>query len=100
MAVFTIQIDAPGASHGRVRATGELDAANAHTLIDAVDVQTQDGHATSQTRIDLDLRGVSFCDAAGLRAVARAHENALAAAADVRVWLSPAIERIIDAQTR
>ena len=53
---------------GRVTAAGELDRAVAHRLGDALDAIALTGHRTWT----VDAAGITFCDAEGLRVLARA----------------------------
>lgn len=61
---FDVQID-PGTEPRRVVAVGELDAASASILANALDEANEAGAG-----IALDLSGVSFIDSSGLRVIA------------------------------
>jgi anti-anti-sigma factor len=77
---------------GRVQLSGDLDRSSAHHLLDALATL---GLTESPTWI-LDAAGVTFCGAAGLRALARA--RALAAArgrALVLVGAPPFLARLV-----
>jgi len=66
---LTIDIS-PGADTGTVLVTlrGELDMAAESTLRDTVHAVARNGHLEAA----VDLRGVTFCDAAGLKALRKA----------------------------
>ena len=64
---------------GRVTLTGDLDRGSAHHLSDAVAALVPTPHL----RWELDARGVTWCDAGGLRALLAA--SALATALDRRL---------------
>jgi len=57
-----------------VSVAGELDRESAHHLVDAVTMLT----ARPDRRWHLDAGAVTFCDAAGMRALSSAHEVAAA----------------------
>ncbi len=63
-----------------IAATGELDAASAATLGDAL----ADGHVRSQNLV-LDLAGVTFIDSSGLRVIAAEHVAAAESGASFRI---------------
>lgn len=67
---FSVEIrDRPGRS--RVRVAGELDLASAEAFVAEV-CRALERHG----RVELDLAGVSFIDAAGLRALVACRESA------------------------
>lgn len=70
--------------HGRIRVSGELDAATAGELGARMETITGAGYR----RLDLDVRDVSFCDLAGLDALLAA--RAVATDLDGAVRLSGA----------
>lgn len=76
----------------RVEAQGELDAASADELRRAVD-RASDGRAPV---VLLDLRQVTFCDVAGLRAVIGAEEQAAHQGRHVQVRPSDPMRRVLD----
>ena len=55
--------------HVLVDVVGELDVSNAHDLRHAVAAIELDG----RRRVELDLSGLTFCDAGGITALLRAH---------------------------
>lgn len=73
---------------------GELDISTAHLVEDGVAVSAE--HRGIQT-IMVDLRGVSFCDGAGLRAVIRGRESASDRGLRCAIRPSPAVQRIAEA---
>ena len=91
---LTIYLDSPTQRCGRVRAAGELDAGSAHALVDAVGVDIDEVAGPHIERLELDLRLISFCDAAGARAVVAAAARAEGAGLEVRMLTSPCIRRI------
>ena len=66
---LVVSVDLPRA---RVRVAGELDRDSAHHLLDALTVLDE----VPARRWQLDVRGVTFCDAGGLRALTHAHRLA------------------------
>jgi anti-anti-sigma factor len=62
-------------ARGLISVRGELDRGHAHRLDDAVDVLR--GCSAEQWWID--VSGITFCDAGGLRSLLRAHRTALRA---------------------
>jgi anti-sigma B factor antagonist len=65
-----------------LRLTGEFDLAGVGRVEDALDGVFR---APSPSRVVVDLRGLTFLDAAGLRTVLRADERARAAAVELLV---------------
>jgi anti-anti-sigma factor len=94
---LALRLDAPSPGEGRIRASGDLDAATAHALLDAVDVQLDLlGPAARIARFELDLSAVVFCDVAGARAVLTAADRATRRSAHVDVLGSRSIRRALD----
>ena len=60
-------------ARGLVRVHGELDRAHAHRLDDAVDVL----RGCSAAQWSIDVSGITYCDAGGLRSLLRAHRTAV-----------------------
>jgi anti-sigma B factor antagonist len=77
---------------GRVTAAGELDRAVAHRISDALDALTVTGHSTWT----LDVAGITFCDAEGLRVLATAAATADSCGCTLRlVDASPFIAHLL-----
>jgi anti-anti-sigma factor len=76
---FSVE-ESEGASHVRLR--GEFDLAGVGRVENALDRVFQ---APTTRRVVFDLRGLSFLDVAGLRAILRANERARAAAMELVV---------------
>jgi anti-anti-sigma factor len=73
---------------------GELDMCTAHIVEESVDACVSQADVRS---IEVDLRGVSFCDAAGLRALVRSRRSAADRRLSCTMWTSPAIRRVAEA---
>lgn len=75
-----------------VRLAGEVDVATAPQLVDLLAALRRDGHC----QITVDMSGVEFIDAAGLRALVTAHHRLAAAGGHLTVSGSrPFVQRVI-----
>jgi anti-sigma B factor antagonist len=70
----------------------EIDIVNSDQVYQALARALRGGAAV----LVADATGTTFCDCAGARALARAHHQAAAAGAQLRVAASPALRRILD----
>jgi anti-anti-sigma factor len=75
---IAVSVDLP---HARVRVAGELDRDSAHHLLEAVEILA----TRADRRWQLDAADVTFCDAAGLRALTGAHAFAAAHGRSLRL---------------
>ena len=73
--------DGPGPHGAHLHALGELEAATAHLLLDAVDGSVQRG----RTDLELDLADVVFCDVRGIDAVLTARLRLRAAGGELHL---------------
>ena len=78
-----------------VRIDGELDLSTSH-LVDSCTTEAR-RHRDTTGGLVLDLRKVTFCDAAGVRAIAQVHGWATTRGIACELWPSPAVRRIVDA---
>ena len=76
-----------------VRLDGELDLSTAEMLEASVPAWPRGGGAVP---VVLDLRGVTFCDGAGLRAVVRARRTAHALGVICHVIVSRPVQRVAE----
>ena len=90
---FEIEIDMVDDVFRRVRAAGEFDMAHAHLVSEAVELQV-DG-SDHPLRVELDLRDVTFCDAAGIGALVRARHTATKEGAELVVRPSSSVRRVL-----
>ena len=82
-----------GGDEAEVLVDGELDMTTAHILEDRVLACAADARLRA---ITLDLRGVSFCDGAGFRAVVRSRRHASDHQLSCCVRSSRAVRRIAE----
>jgi anti-anti-sigma factor len=78
---------------GRVHVVGELDRGSAHHLLDALGALSLTGHPAWT----VDGAGITFCDATGLRALARARVLAAGRGRTLRVvGLRPFLASLVE----
>jgi anti-anti-sigma factor len=82
-----------GPRTGLLAVAGEVDLSSARLVDSAVDAEL----ARGRTRVVVDLRQVSFCDAAGIRALVRARDAATRSGAKLVVQPSPSVLLVLGA---
>jgi anti-anti-sigma factor len=82
----------PGPQTVVVTLPAEIDVANGGQVHDALAQALCGGAAV----LVADATGTTFCDCAGVGALVRAHHQAAAAGAQLRVTASPAVRRILE----
>lgn len=91
-AALEVAVGAPDPHTGRVAVSGEVDLSSAYLVSSAIDAEL----ACGRTRVVVDLRRVTFCDAAGIRALVRARDAAERSGADLVVQPSPSVLLVLD----
>ena len=81
----------PGVQAVVVKLPAEIDVSDHGQVRDALTRPLRNGRAI----VVADASETTFCDCAGVRALARAHHQAIAAGVQVRVVVSPAVRRIL-----
>lgn len=89
---FSVRVDVVGRRTVRVRAAGEIDAATADSLGRALEVACRHGAVV----VVVDLRGVTFCDGAGVGTLAYHDRRARQQGIDLQIKTSRPVERVLD----
>lgn len=89
---FSVRVDSTDEGSGRVRAIGEIDANTAESLGRAVEVACADGVDV----VLVDLRGVTFCDGAGVGTLVYQERRARQRGIDLRIRPSRLVRRALD----
>ena len=68
---LTVTTDLPASHYARIRCAGEIDGLTAPLLADAIDAAI----TPTRTRIEVDLREVTFVDSSGINTLVRARSD-------------------------